>query len=227
MLTILHGENIVASRNFLSSLINQAQNKKLPTIRLTSGDFQIDNLVSALEPDLFGQKKLIILDDFQKFSPQSQKEIAKVIKKNPSQSQIIIWANKKMPAKTLNLFPQKQDRLFKPDNLVFTFLDSLSPDNKEKCLKLLNQALDREETGLVFYLLVGRVEDLIIAKTGHQDQLKKAPWQKSRLSAQAQKFSLSQLKKFLKGLIALDYQQKNGQLFCSLEFGLELLILKL
>ncbi len=227
MLNILHGKNTVASRNFLNSFIAQAQNKNLPIVRITSADFQIDSLINALEPDLFSQKKLIILDDFQSFSLQSQREIASLTKKIFSENQLIIWANKEMSKKVLALFPPQQDRLFKPDNLVFTFLDSLSPDNKEKCLKLLNQALEKTELGLVFHLLIGRIEDLTIIKTGHQDQLKKAPWQKKQLFAQAQNFSLPQLKKLLKGLIALDYQQKTGQLFYSLEFGLELLILKL
>ncbi|MDD3679414.1 MAG: hypothetical protein PHX72_00950 [Candidatus Shapirobacteria bacterium] len=227
MLTILHGDNTLLSRNFLNHLIDQAKKKQLSVIRLTGTGFQIDNLVNALEPGLFDQKKLVIIDDFQKFSLQDQKNIAQITKKLSPQTQLVLWGNKKLSAKTLNLFPKKQDRLFRPDNKVFVFLDSLKPDNRENSLKLLDQILTKQEIGLVFHLLVGRIEDLIIIKTGHQDQLKKAPWQKSRLIKQAENFSLPTLKNFLEQLILLDYQQKTGRLFYSLEFGLELLIAKL
>ncbi len=210
MLTILHGDNIAASRNVLNSLISQAKKKQQRVIRITPDGFQIEDLIAVLGSGLFDQNKLIVIDEFQKFSLQQQKNIALQIKKNPSQHQQVVWASKKLPAKTLNLFPKKQDRLFKPENTVFFFLDSLSPNNKQRSLALLNQTLKKENPGLVFHLLTGRIEDLIIVATGHQDQLTKAPWQKSRLITQAKNFSLSQLKTFLEQLILLDYRQKTG-----------------
>jgi len=227
MLTILHGENTTTSRNVLNSLVAQAQKKQQKVTRITPDGFQIENLTTVLAPDLFNQDRLIIIDNFQKFSPSQQQNIAQQIEKNPSRYRLIIWAGKKLPAKTLNLFPKKQDQLFKPDNSLFLFLDSLSARNKQRSLALLNQTLKTENPGLIFHLLAGRVEDLIIVATGHQDQLNKAPWQKSRLIAQAKNFSLSQLKTFLEQLILLDYHQKTGQLPYSFEFGLELLIASL
>lgn len=227
MLTIFHGDNVIASRKVLGSLIAQAQKKQQKLIRISPSNFQIETLTTSLNPDLFNQEKLIILDDFQKFSPKQQKTIAEQIQNNPSPYQIIIWAGKKLTAKTLKLFPQKREQLFKPDNTVFLFLDSLSPDNKQKALLLLNQALDKENPGLIFYLLAGRIEDLIIVATGHQDKLSRAPWQKNRLINQAKKFSLPQLKTFLEKLILLDYRQKTGKISYSFEFGLELLIANL
>ncbi|KUK82927.1 MAG: hypothetical protein XD98_0472 [Microgenomates bacterium 39_6] len=227
MLTILHGKNVTNSRNLLNSLIKQAQKKNQTITRITTENFQVDNLVNALEPDLFNQERLIILDDFQKFSLSQQKKIAQIINQSSSEKKIIIWANKNLPAKILNLFPKKQDQLFKPDKTIFSFLDSLSPDNKKKSLYLLNQTLKKEAVGLVFYLLVDRIEDLIIAKSDYRKELKKAPWQKKRLIRQAENFSQNQLEKMLKGLILLDYQQKTGQIPYSFEFGLELLIANL
>jgi hypothetical protein len=227
MLTILHGQNVTNSRNLLNSLIRQAQKKNQTIARITTENFQADNLVNALEPDLFNQEKLIILDDFQKFSLSQQKKIAQIINRFSSEKKIIIWANKNLPAKILKLFPKKQDQLFKPDKTIFSFLDSLSPDNKKNSLQLLNRTLEKEATGLIFYLLVGRIEDLIIAKSEHQKELKKAPWQKKRLINQAKKFSQDQLAKILEKLIFLDYQQKTGQMPYSFEFGLELLIANL
>lgn len=227
MLTIFHGDNINASRKVLGSLIDQAQKKQQKLARISPKGFQIETLITSLSPDLFNQEKLIIIDDFQKFSPKQQKIIAEQIQNNPSPHQVIIWAGKKLTAKTLKLFPQKREQLFKPDNAVFLFLDSLSPNNKQKALLLLNQALEKENPGLIFHLLAGRIEDLIIVATGHQDKLNRAPWQKNRLIDQAKKFSLPQLKNFLEKLILLDYQQKTGQIPHSFEFGLELLIASL
>lgn len=228
MLTILHGENIVASRNFLNLLIKQAQRKGIAVVKITNDNFQINNLVSALEPDLFGQTKLVILDEFQKFSPQAREDIAKVARKLAPQSHLVIWSNKNLPAKTLKLFPQGKDRLFKPSNQIFKLLDFLTPNQKINNLKLLNQALAQDGIGLVLYLLISRTEELILVKTGHQDKLKrKAPWQTKRLIFQAEKFPLPTLEKLLEQLILLDYRQKTGQLAYSPEFGLELLIAKL
>ena len=227
MITIIHGENIVTSRNFLNSLIGQARRKEEPIIRINKDNPQIDNLVNILEPGLFTQKKLIIVDRFQKFSPQDQEDIAKTVNQVSPQNHLIIWANKKLLIKTLKLFPKKKDHLFKASSQVFKFLDSLSPSNRINSLKLLNQTLRQDNIGLVFHLLIIRTEDLIIIKTDHQDQLKIALWQKNRLIAQAKDFSLPVLKNLLEQLILLDYQNKRGRLFYSLEFGLELLIAKL
>jgi hypothetical protein len=227
MLTILHGENIVASRNFLNSLIKQAQRKGIAIAKLANENFQINNLVSALEPDLFGQIKLVILDEFQKFSPQNQKDITKVARKLAPENHLIIWSNKKLLAKTLKLFPQSKSQLFKPSSRIFKFLDFLAPKNKINNLRLLNQTLAQDGVNLVFYLLIGRIEELILVKTGHQSELKKAPWQTKRLIFQAEKFPLPTLEKLLKQLILLDYRQKTGRLAYTPDFGLELLIAKL
>jgi len=227
MITILHGENILASRNFLNLLIKQAQRKGTGVVKMANENFQINNLVSALEPDLFGQVKIVILDEFQKFSLQGQKDIAKIAHQLAPQNHLVIWNNKKLPAKILKLFPQGRNQLFKPSNQIFKFLDFLTPGHKINNLKLLNQTLTQDGIGLVLYLLIGRAEELILVKTGHQDKLKKAPWQTKRLISQAEKFPLPILEKLLEQLILLDYRQKSGKLACSPEFGLELLIAKL
>ena len=226
---IIHGEDVVASRKFLNSLIQRIKQKKEKVIKIAPKGFSPEKLIVALEPDLFDQNKTIIIESFQQFHLQYQKEIIKIINNSKADaSKIIIWANKKIKKSLTKKLFKIEDRFFKPKAIIFQFLDDLYPQNKISALKLFNQLLQKENIGLVYWLLIRRVENLIIAKSGYLNLLnRQAPWQKQKLARQAENFTSEELQNFLSQLILLDYKQKTGRLYHSFEFGLELLINKL
>lgn len=227
MLTIIHGENVVASRNYLLSQIDQFKKKSREVLFLDEKNFTPENLVAALEKDLFGQQKVVVFESFSRLKPNQKKEATEIIKQHP-EGILFLWEAKTLPASFFKAFPKSQARLFKPSPILFQFLDALSPKNKQKAIFLLGQVLKKEETGLVFYFLTRRISDLILIKENHEEKVSaRKAWQKEKLKKQAQDFSQEKLADFLCQLIWLDYQQKTGQLFYPFEFGLELLLAKM
>ena len=227
MLTIIHGENVVASRNYLLSQIDQLKKKGQEAFFLDEKNFTPEKLVAALEKDLFGRQKIVVFESFSRLKPNQKKEGIKIIKQHP-EAPLFLWQAKTLPASFLKTFPTAQVRLFKPSPVLFQFLDSFSPKNKQKAVFFLNQVLKKEETGLVFYFLTRRISDLILIKENHEEKISaRQAWQKEKLKKQAENFSQKQLVSFLCQLIWLDYQQKTGQLSYPFEFGLELLLAKM
>jgi hypothetical protein len=227
MLTIVHGENVVASRNYLLSQIDQFKKKSQEVLFLDEKNFTPENLVAALEKDLFGQQKVVVFESFSRLKPNQKKEATEIIKQHP-EGILFLWEAKTLPASFFKPFPKSQARLFKPSPILFQFLDALSPKNKQKAIFLLGQVLKKEETGLVFYFLTRRISDLILIKENHEEKVSaRQAWQKEKLKKQAQDFSQEKLTDFLCQLIWLDYQQKSGQLAYPFEFGLELLLAKI
>jgi len=227
MLTIIHGENVVASRNYLLSQIDQLKKEGQEALFLDEKNFTPENLVAALEKDLFGQQKIVVFESFSRLKPNQKKEAAEIIKQH-AEGILFLWEAKTLPASFFKPFPKSQARLFKPSPILFQFLDALSPKNKQKAIFLLGQVLKKEETGLVFYFLTRRISDLILIKENHEEKVSaRQAWQKEKLKKQAQDFSQEKLTDFLCQLIWLDYQQKSGQLSYPFEFGLELLLAKM
>ncbi len=222
---VLHGEDVVSSRQELEKIKQKTDKQGYSAVHLEGRDFQPQNLVVGLEPDLFVEKKLVILDSFEKLTNQEKKQAIQIIQQNAGQNRLVIWSAKKINKRLLNKLPDPEVRRFKPKAIIFKFLDSLHPKKKTKSLRLLNKLLAEESSGLVFYMLTQRVENLIIAHSGHTNLINhRAGWQRKRLVQQARPFSQQQLKKLLAELIRLDYYHKTGRLNYSFEFGLELLI---
>ncbi len=228
MLTIIHGENTPQSHNFLFSLLQSAQAKKQVVIEFTPEKLTPERLTSALEANLFHQPRLIIINSPQKLSPSLKKQTIALLKKHQKENNIVIFAEKALSSSWIKPFPGAIIRLFKPNPIIFRFLDSLGTPNKKNTMKLLNLTLKSENEGLLLYFLVKRIEDLILAKEGKEKDLSaRLPWQRQKITKQSKNFTSQQLIKFISQLARLDYHQKTGQLPYSFAYGLELLINKL
>ena len=229
MLTIIHGENIIASRNFLFSSIQSAKKKNQEIIKFNPQNLTPEGLITAFEGSLFSQQKLVVIEFLNNLSSSLKKQIISCINQHKKNNDIIIFEKKTAKNTWLRQFPDAVSRLFKPSPIIFHFLDSLGiKKNRKQSLQFLNQLFTQKATGLVFYFLIKRLEDLILVKEKKLESLSvKAPWQKQKLIQQSQNFTQQQLINFLSQLAILDFRQKTGQLTCSFEFSLELLIAKL
>jgi len=229
MLTIIHGENIIASRNFLFSSIQNAKSKNQEIIKFNPQNLTPEGLITAFEGSLFGQQKLVVIESLNNLPSLLKKQIISCINQHKESNDIIIFEEKTAKNNWLSQFPNVINRLFKPSPIIFHFLDSLGiRENRKQSLQLLNQLFNQKATGLVFYFLIKRLEDLILVKEEKLTSLSvKAPWQKQKLIHQSQNFTKQQLIDFLSQLAVLDFQQKTGQLPYSFDFGLELLLAKI
>lgn len=228
MLTIIHGEDLVKSRNFLDQLKKESQGKEL--ISLDKKKIELTELKEALESgSMFNSDRLVIVEDL--FSVKSKTELGKMINYITSKqysNDLILWVKDDL-AKTV-LAKLKADKVLecKPEQVVFNFLDSLRPENARESLLLLRKILKNEEPEIVLFMIIKRfrllllVKDKVTAETDDLDKL--ASWQIGKLTKQTNYFTLISLVKIFHQLLEIDAAQKTGQASFSLKKTLELFI---
>src|SRR3989338_9190611 len=153
MITIIHGNDIVSSRNFLSELKNKAKD---------SASFQVASLtITDLAQVLtgggiFGNDKAIFIEELlsQRKKITHVEDIISYILGNHDAGDFVLWEEKEIPGTTLKRFTNATVKMFRIPQLVFTFLDSLGPGSGLKSINMLNKTLATSEIELVFYLLV-------------------------------------------------------------------------
>jgi len=219
---IIHGDNQVASRQ---ALTDQTSQFKGEIIRLNGTQINLTTLKQAVESgSLFGQDKLIIIENLFGRPASGTKENLLAYLKQETLPHIIIWEPKTIDGRKLTAFRSAKISKFTIPATIFKFLDSLG-QNKKTTLYWLHQTLKNEPAELVFYLLCRRVADLIIAADLSARGLDRmAPWQKSRLVRQAKNFPLSRLTTVYQKLLEIDWQQKTGRAAYNLAATLDLLV---
>ena len=223
---ILHGDNQTASRNYLNGLIRQYKERKFEIIRLDGEKADLTDFKQALEAvSLFGQNRLVITENL--FVRQKSKEkdlIIKYLAKNAkSFPAMILWERKLIGAVELKkISPFFENRVFKIPVAVFRFIDSFYPGAKLTLLNLL-KSFDADSLNFCFNLLVYRTSQLIVIKDLGPAEVKLPGWQKQKVLAQAEKFSLKKLIKLYKTMLKMDKDIKTGNSLMDLKWHLDLL----
>lgn len=223
---ILHGQNIVLSRN---KLREKTKNFFGETIILNGEKISLTDLKQAIESQsLFGQDRLVIIERlFSRPSGKAKEELLKYLKSENPQN-LIIWEGKKVDGRVLTPFKQVKVEKFDLAPLIFKFLDSLSPKSKKISLSILHQCLVHDAPGVVFFMLCRQVKDLIIANDLGEKGLSELPvWKRGKLIRQAKGFGLKKLLWLYRQLLKIDYEQKTGKTPLSLSSQLDLLIASL
>lgn len=229
MITLLHGDNIVASRNYLNQIVDKEKLKGIQDIERLNGEtIALEDVKQALESQsLFGSDRLVIVENI--FSRKKSKEkeiITKYLKQSEINNKLIIWEPKSVHPSTIRGLASKFTvRVFKLDPKIFKFLDAISPKNTKQMLILLQQVKKTDEAELIFYLLHRRISDLIVAKDLRGRGFEKRQnWQISRLLNQSSRFSMEQLISLHNKLYETDYQIKTGKNVLPLASLLDLII---
>lgn len=214
MVTIIHGEDIVASQKLKIELLK----KGLEVIELESPEISI--LKQATESkSLFSEEKIVILSG--KFDKLFDKLIEII---NSSEIPIYIFSEKTLSNKTISQFPKAKIILNKPKAIIFEFLESIRPKTAKNTISLYKNLNNEPE--LIFFMITRQFRNLILVKDGTWTS-EINPWQKSKLASQAQYFTLEGLLKIYKDLEKIDYENKTGQSPLELSKTLELFLLKI
>lgn len=231
MITILHGDDIVASRNYFFDLKKKAHE---PVI-LNGSDITVTDLTQALEGTaLFQDQKHIFIEELfgkKKTASREFKEIAEYVAAHSNTASVVIWEQKQLTPATLKLIGSASAKLFKLPQSVFLFVDGLRQENSSQLIELFRQALINTEPELVFYMIV-RQYRLLLALSDESiepiDEIKKmAPWQKQKLQRQAQVLDIQTLKKHYRKLLEIDQAQKTGTTPLSLPQAIDFFLLDL
>lgn len=225
MITLLHGDNQVLSRQKLNDLLTKAQNEKKEIIKLDGLQINLNALIQSLtSTSLFGLQKLLVIENlFSRINSKEKGNIISYLKKEVFDYDIIFWEKKEIPGTTTRWLPKSWvNQIFKISPAIFKLLDSLKPKNNQVLINYFHLSLRQENTELVFYLLTRRFRELIKATTLGNDGMKGAPWQINKIINQSKGFTLNYLKDLYQKLLHLDYDIKTGTSIMPLEWHLDL-----
>lgn len=228
-MTILHGDNIVASRERLTELISSARRSDQTVRRLSGSNLDRATLEGILgNANLFGQQELVVIEQLLSGRVSKKKTDAIKLLADLLPESVIIWEDKSVGKRALGpLGKTSQVKIeeFKLPKTMFAWLDSIGTKPKKQQIQLLHQTLEQEDAYLAFILLIRQIRYLIQVKDA--GKIGGAPFMIAKLKRQAEKFSISDLLKIHEMLLQIDLRQKTSQNRLSLPAELDLLLLSM
>jgi DNA polymerase III delta subunit len=218
MITLLHGDDIVKSRNELFALRESFKGQEIREINGKSIDEAL--LIQSLSSNsLFGEKVVVIIENLCTGMGKKTKrleELLAIIKQEEKNAQIILWEEKEVGKTAATALGSSTNvRLFKLPTIIFQFLDGVHPRNLSGSLLLLNQILVDEPEELVHAMLLKRIRQLLFLQSGIvPDSLQS--WQVGRLTNQLKFFTLKGLISLYHDMVRAEYQIKSGASSTSL-----------
>ena len=239
MITIIHGDDISASRKYFQDLKSKEKN----VVSFGDGKITITDLVQNIEgSSLFGDTKSIFIEEFLtklKKTNEESKEILEFLIKNYKSANFALWESKEISKRDLFIFKDAIIKNFKLPQSIFLFLDNLKPNSHlpggNLPLKLFHQMLDSEIKEELILFMMQRQFRLLLSlchperSEGFQiDEISRlAPWQRSKLDKQAKSFSEEDLKKIYEKLYEIELAQKTGTLPLSLTQTIDFLLFEI
>jgi len=221
---ILHGENIIASRQKLVTSIQNYTDKGFELFHLEAKNLDVPTLEEKLgSTNLFGNQHGVIIEGLHSLPISARKKtLIKML--SATKTALILWEKRSLTPTMLKPFAGAMILEFKPTNQLFKWLDELSPmpTSFKTQSTLLQKALYQDGAELCFFLLIRQVRMLLSSKSGVAIQ--GAPFMISKISRQSQKYSLPELLQLHQQLYLLDLRQKTSQLRGSLALELDLLM---
>lgn len=231
MITIIHGDDTAASRNFF-----QTQKKNLTnTITLDGAAIAIQDIAQALSSDgLFVESKNIFIDElFSKRKASHEfEEILLYIENHHENATLYLWESKEIQIRQLKQLKSAINRNFKLPSSIFAFLDGLKPNNSKMLIQLFHKTLEYKDEQFIFFMLVRHMRMLLALSEDTTDTIndeikKMQPWQKTKLQKQAKFFTSQFLQTFYAKLFAIDLALKTGHLACPLNQTIDFLLLEI
>jgi len=225
MIKIIHGENVIQSRDQLVNDLKLAK-KNGQVIRLMAKKLTIASLEEALTANsLFGDKMTVVIEELHSLPKSTKKnQLINYLSTFPDdQREVILWEKRSLTPTMIKKFPGAKVVAYKASSHIFAWLDSLSGDKKTLTnqLNLLNKAINSDGEQMCFALLARQIRLLIKGKEGKL--IKEHPFVIKKVNSQARLFKLEQLLSIHRQLLDIDCRQKTSTNWLSLKAELDLL----
>ena len=226
MIYILHGEDIVSSRNSLNKILESMQD----ITRIDGKKESLEAVSNALSSSsLFSDKKTLVVKFFTKIKPQ--KDFMELVSRFESEAntEIILWDESEIKSKsTFDALNKAKVQVFSYPKMYYTFLDSYAPA-PTRSFELLHEVLKTFEAEQVLYGLIRRLRHLLVLKAANYSEFSEfknmQSWQLERLKKQADIWREEDLKKVFVELLALDEKIKTSALTMNLAQHLDIILL--
>lgn len=228
MITIIHGDDIGASRIVLNEI-----RSNYPDSQLVDGNsVTVTDLTQIMAGgDLFNTQKSVIIEHFyaKRKALKEFEALVAIVSEQALTHDIFLWEGKELDKRALSLFKHATVRTYKLPQILFLFLDSIKPQQGKFLVQTYHKLLEHTEAELLFFMLIRQIRLLLalVQKSTEQiDELKRmAPWQLSKLQKQAATFSPEQLIALHTQLYELDNAMKTGNLSMPISSALDILLL--
>lgn len=225
MITIIHGDDVIASRNFLF------EQKDKNSLTFDAESLDISELKQEVAGSgLFGPSIKIFIENL--FTRKGSKNLSGIISvlNDKTEADVYIWSDKILSAKVLLDFPKHTIQLFKIPQNIWSFLDGIRPGRPGNVLSF-RQALSNTEPEIVFAMVIRQFRlmlGLIESSGSSIDEVKRlAPWQRSKLLRQALMFEIDKLKQIYKKLYKIEKAVKTGKSPLTLPQNIDILLLEI
>jgi hypothetical protein len=229
MLSIIHGENLVKSREKLFQLKQTAKRRGQDLTTLLAKKINSQLLENALfAKDLFGQEHCLIIEELHSLAhSQKRDNYLHNIQQAGQFLDIILWEKKSLTKNNLKKLNQARVYSYPISKSLWKLLDQINPQTKtkKKQLLLLKEAIEQDSAEFCLVMLSKRVSDLIAITVGAD--LAMHSFVKSKLQKQKKLFSLEQLLNLHQQLYQLDNKLKHSTNLLNLASELDLLLITL
>jgi len=226
-IVVYSGNDIVSSRKAFLDYLESLQGDDFELVRTSGKDLTEEALELHSSPiSLFGQKKVLSIENI--LSSTKSKEKEKIIEKIAKQKdcQIVIWEGKDISKVDQKKYPGNFIfRNFKLPQILFNFLDSLSPGKTKENLDFLHRVIEEVDPAFVFLMIIRQFRYLILASENELTGM--PPWQSGKFFHQTKLFNKEKLLTIYERLLEIDYRQKTSQTVKDLVFELDLLLTEL
>lgn len=229
MITIIHGENLIKSREKLFQLKQAAQSKNQQLTSLLAKKITFPNLEKALYAhDLFGQEHCLIIEELHSLARSKiRTQYIEQIQRAGQNLDLILWEKKSLSKSNLEKFPQVQVFTYPTGKALWDLLDALKPqaNSKKQLLLTLNEAIEQDSAEFCFIMISKRISELLALKLGAEITIH--PFVKNKLDHQQLLFTQAQLLDAHQRLYQLDKKLKHSQNLLGLRSELDLLLINL
>ncbi len=224
MITLLHGDNQLASRARFNSLKEEFKKQGYEIVNLDGKKVGMEEIALRAQTfSLLGWGTAVFVENF-----WSQKQNW-AYKSFPFESggvdyNIVFWEQRGLIKGNLVKVPGEWEvELFSFPRVAFKFLESVVPGRPKIIIDLLHQVLEKDSPEMLISLLSWHVRQLIWARE-EPDKLVGPSWKTQKLLSQARNFTSEQLYNLHKSLAALDREIKTGNALLPLSSSLDLVM---
>lgn len=212
MLTLIHGDDIIASRRALTEL--KEKHLSSEKIILDGAKVSLTDIISATDSlSFFAEKKLVMIENLFSGTLTKEKEaILEFLKESKSSAEIILWEQKEIGKSILKkYFTEAKIISCQLPQMLFKFLDSFGEKPIATILSMLHNLTTKSEAEFILSMLIRQWRYLIIASDLGQKGFTDMPsWQAYKFLGQAKYFNLDTLISSYRQLLSIDMKIKTG-----------------
>jgi len=227
MLTVIAGEDIVASRKKLLEIKKDYVSKNYNPVSLALSDILENIRTDEQEVNLFGDSSVYFIENLSKKYNGRQKNVFKdsIVEFSKNKNIALIdWEAGKSAYDISGLKRIATTFIeYKPSKSIFEVLDSCYPKNLKIFIKSYRELTLTQDEMFIFTMLVKHIRNLILAKVAALPPTIK-PWQRSKLTQQSALWTEENLVSFYDGLAKIDIALKTGTSSYTIGQSLELLL---